>query len=633
MIQNGEILDGIYQIIREIGRGGTGVIYLAEHLRLHKKVVVKKIKDNFVGQVNGRAEVDILKCLHHTCLPQVYDFLVINNSVYTVMEYIEGNDLQYYLDKGYQFPEQLLYNWLLQLSEVLEYLHSQTPSILHSDIKPSNLMVTKDYRICLIDFNISLDGENAKDVQGVSDWYAAPEQYERAQEIIHGLPPTKVLDGRMDIYSLGATFYRVMTGCLPNVNGLTQDIVYMDIPYSDGMKAIISKMMRRSPSDRFQSARQMRSKLRDIEKMDPIYKRISRIQVISCFVGIIMMITGFLFIYYGNWQNSVERWNKAYQELYISVGKENETEIVSKATAILNDFSFKGYLKKNVNKHAQIFYVLGESYFRQEMYYEAAKYYKEAWELAPNIENYCRDYVIAMVRDGQSEEAGLLLESPQGATGLSEIEQLLILAEKARMDQDFEKVHSYVEQLSDSPEAQLEMEILQKAYQLSAMVYEENIDYENALKMLEKVQKIAVSKDVLRKIGQLSVKMATSEKKSVSKNSYLRKALECYESLNQENNPSYNDKLNLALVERALGNYEDSNVTLSELLIEYPKEYQIPMWMCYNYLDIGNKRKSYKTVMDDLEYRYKDCKYKYDRAGKNNADMEELIKLMDELED
>ena len=90
MIERGTVLSGIYRIDREIGQGGTGVIYLAEHLRLHKRVVVKKIKDHFVGQVNGRAEVDILKNLRHFCLPQVYDFLVIDNSVYTSREILKS---------------------------------------------------------------------------------------------------------------------------------------------------------------------------------------------------------------------------------------------------------------------------------------------------------------------------------------------------------------------------------------------------------------------------------------------------------------------------------------------------------------------------------------------------------------
>lgn len=92
MIQSGMVLDGIYRIIQEIGQGGTGIIYLAEHLRLHKKVVVKKIKDHFVGQVNGRAEVDILKRLHHSYLPQVYDFLVIGG------QYLYGDGI--YRGKG-----------------------------------------------------------------------------------------------------------------------------------------------------------------------------------------------------------------------------------------------------------------------------------------------------------------------------------------------------------------------------------------------------------------------------------------------------------------------------------------------------------------------------------------------------
>ena len=138
MIQRGDILANTYQIIDEIGSGGTGIIYLAEHLHLRKKVVVKKIKDHFVGQVNGRVEVDILKRLHHTNLPQVYDFLNIDSSIYTVMDYIEGKDLQKYLDQGYTFPEELVRNWLVDLCEVLWYLHSQNKPTTNNGIVIQN---------------------------------------------------------------------------------------------------------------------------------------------------------------------------------------------------------------------------------------------------------------------------------------------------------------------------------------------------------------------------------------------------------------------------------------------------------------------------------------------------------------
>ena len=71
MFYQGQVLDGAYQIIEEIGQGGTGVVYLAWHLRLQKYIVVKRIKDGFAERANVRVEVDILKSLHPTCLPQV----------------------------------------------------------------------------------------------------------------------------------------------------------------------------------------------------------------------------------------------------------------------------------------------------------------------------------------------------------------------------------------------------------------------------------------------------------------------------------------------------------------------------------------------------------------------------------
>ena len=141
MLQTGDIIGGMYQIIREIGKGGTGVIYLGYHFRLQKQIVIKKIKEDFTGRVNVRAEADILKKLHHTYLPQVYDFLAVGTGIYTVMDYIPGHDLQYYLDNGYSFPEKTVIRWMKQLCEVLCYLHTQKPKILHSDIKPDRKSV------------------------------------------------------------------------------------------------------------------------------------------------------------------------------------------------------------------------------------------------------------------------------------------------------------------------------------------------------------------------------------------------------------------------------------------------------------------------------------------------------------
>lgn len=633
MIQSGMILDGVYQIVREIGQGGTGIIYLADHLRLNKRVVVKKIKDHFAGQVNGRAEVDILKHLHHSYLPQVYDFLVVNNSIYTVMEYIEGRDLQYYLDQNYTFPEELVRKWLMQLSEVLEYLHSQHPAILHSDIKPANIMITSSGDVCLIDFNISLDGETSKDVQGISPWYAAPEQYERAQHVIYGQDDHIVLDGRMDIYSLGATFYRIMTGYLPSP---TEDqsvlITYMDIPYSDGLKAIISRMIRPVPSKRYASAGRLRASLEDISKMDPVYRKYGYIQLGVIFGWILCVLAGVLCMYYGNWKNTVEKWQEAYQELYLAAESENEAVIVAEGTELLNSITYRGYLNKNADKKAEVLNIVGESYFRQEQYEAAADYYKEAWELEETESGYCENYVIALIRSGQVEKAESTADSREGRRILSQEKRGLISLEIAWMSGEVEHAQEELEPLAEQLAETGDTEAAANAYLLLADIYTENGAYTDAVAVLEDALKISTEKDVRRQLGETAYLAASESSREVYRNTYLAKALENYEVLNQSRNPSYEDGLNLALVKRALGKYESSNNTLKEMMLHYPDEYVLPMWMCYNYLELAKEQGSYQNVLSDLKFRYQDSKHIYDASGTKDKDMEQLKEIMDSLE-
>lgn len=152
MSKSGDILNQTYQIVEKIGEGGNGIVFLAKHLRLQKKVVIKKVKNESAVKHNLRKEADILKNLHHQYLPQVYDFFDEGNDIYTVIDFIPGRDMEYYVERGMKFHEKQILTWLRQLAEALEYLHSQNPPIIHSDIKPSNIMIRPDGDICLIDF-------------------------------------------------------------------------------------------------------------------------------------------------------------------------------------------------------------------------------------------------------------------------------------------------------------------------------------------------------------------------------------------------------------------------------------------------------------------------------------------------
>lgn len=171
-----------YELIEKLGSGGGGNVYLARHIRLNKKVVLKADKRKMsVDQELLRREVDILKELSHPHIPKVYDFFVEGEEVYTVMDYIEGESLDKALKRGETFSQPQVIRWADQLLDAINYLHSPIHGnpprgFVHSDIKPANLMRTIEGDICLIDFNIALAlGEET--VIGCSAGYASPEHY------------------------------------------------------------------------------------------------------------------------------------------------------------------------------------------------------------------------------------------------------------------------------------------------------------------------------------------------------------------------------------------------------------------------------------------------------------------------
>lgn len=292
-MNNGTILNNTYQIIKSIGSGGVGIIYLGYHLNLQKHVVIKKVKDHCSGLMNNRIEVDILKSLHHTYLPQVYDFLEIDDGIFTVMDYISGHDLMYYLESGYQFPEEQIVLWMKQLCEVLAYLHSRKPPIIHCDIKPGNIMITDEGNICLIDFNISLDGENNKDLVGLSGLYASPEQVKKAEyKMRYGSGDKVKIDQRTDIFSLGAVFYYIMTGIKPNVR--EQEVIslrYMDHLYNDELANIVDKAMETDPAKRFKSAEKMLDALEHMEKWNTeCIRRMRRGAIVGGVTGCLALV-------------------------------------------------------------------------------------------------------------------------------------------------------------------------------------------------------------------------------------------------------------------------------------------------------------------------------------------------------
>ena len=305
-----QVIASTYEILQEIGAGGGGVVYLGRHTRLNKMIVLKADKRSLSKNPEAlRREVDALKNLSHTYIPQVYDFVQEDGIVYTVMDYIEGESLDKPLKRGERFPQPKLIEWSCELLEALSYLHSRPPyGILHSDIKPANIMVTPQGDIRLIDFNIALAlGEEGAVRVGRSRGYASPEHYgldfsEPPDKISHtnrlterpnqsgtvsaqsnsfsfratstGTSGSKtvLLDKRSDIYSVGATLYHLFTGLRPAQNAAEVKPI-TEFPINPAIARIIRKAMEPNPDRRYQSADEM---LRDFERLhenDPRSKR------------------------------------------------------------------------------------------------------------------------------------------------------------------------------------------------------------------------------------------------------------------------------------------------------------------------------------------------------------------------
>ena len=204
---------GSYQVLRTLGRGGMGTTYLAwdRHRTVQNApllLVLKEMNTDMARIAKARElferEARILKSLEHPGIPKYYDFFVENNRKYLVMELIHGHNLEQFVNqRGPTDPERTI-RWMIQISEILEYLHNLEPPLVHRDIKPANLMLRNlDNRLMLLDFGAVKELGTALETRIGVEGYSAPEQY-------RGKPCPQ-----SDIYGVGTTIIFLLTGKAP----------------------------------------------------------------------------------------------------------------------------------------------------------------------------------------------------------------------------------------------------------------------------------------------------------------------------------------------------------------------------------------------------------------------------------
>jgi serine/threonine protein kinase len=200
-----------------------------------------------------------LKRLDHPSLPRIYDIFEDEKHTYIIVDYIEGVPLDKKLREEGKFSEQRVVGWGIQLCDVLSYLHGFTPRpIIYRDIKPSNIILTGEDKLKLVDFGIAREykpGNPDDTVYIGTRGYAAPEQYGGGQT-----------STASDIYSLGVTLHHLVTGVGPDrVTCEVVPIRELDEGLSEEFEAIISKCTRKRPEERYTSAAELKAALRAIQ--------------------------------------------------------------------------------------------------------------------------------------------------------------------------------------------------------------------------------------------------------------------------------------------------------------------------------------------------------------------------------
>lgn len=261
-----------YKIISLIGEGGMGDVYLAEHVSIKRKVAIKVLKSELVKneeiRLRFKNEASMLAHLQHPNIVGLIDYVEQDGGLFLIMEYVEGKGLDD-LVKEQQVPLSIERAKKLMIQIVEAFIYAHKSGIIHRDVKPSNILVTADDQIKVLDFGIAkLVGEGNHQLTKTGTqigtvYYMSPEQ-------VRG----QVLDHRSDIYSLGVTFYELLTGVCPYKSLTTEYEIYdrivkeplLDLTQTMGagyrsMWTIISKATAKEVSDRYQSCAELAADL------------------------------------------------------------------------------------------------------------------------------------------------------------------------------------------------------------------------------------------------------------------------------------------------------------------------------------------------------------------------------------
>jgi eukaryotic-like serine/threonine-protein kinase len=258
LLQNGR-----YLVESLIGQGGMGAVYLVRDTHFFGprpvpralKEMVPRFSDLHANRERFKHEANILVTLKHSGIPAVHDSFTEFHRAYIVLDYVEGHDLQAVVrQRAEMLPPEEVTGWMIQLCDIVHYLHTRQPPVIFRDLKPSNVILSPDGEIVLIDFGIAKIFEPDDRQTGIGTaGYAAPEQYRGKAET------------RSDIYSPGAMMHHLLTRTDPRQCALFSfaERVPRDFnpAISPALEAVVMRCLREPLAERFQTVSELRAAL------------------------------------------------------------------------------------------------------------------------------------------------------------------------------------------------------------------------------------------------------------------------------------------------------------------------------------------------------------------------------------
>ncbi len=253
-----------YEIVRELGRGGMGVVYLARDSVLEREVAYKVLPEGLRGNPNALKnflrEAKAAAQLNHANIVTVYDAGESEHGFYMAMELVEGTTLKEILRQRGAVSAQAVVYIMRQMASALSYAHGK--KVVHRDIKTANTMWTAERQVKIMDFGLAKlmeEVRNATTMISGTPFYMSPEQ-----------TLGRDVDHRTDIYSLGVTIFELATGELPfqkgnvpyhHVHTAPPDPRQIKADIPDGLAAVILRCLQKAPAERFESAKELLEEL------------------------------------------------------------------------------------------------------------------------------------------------------------------------------------------------------------------------------------------------------------------------------------------------------------------------------------------------------------------------------------